>query len=434
MILVGAQAKTLQTGEAPPASQTVRTRAFRVEVDSGRSCQLRTDEVSALEVTATRPDGTTERLVASAGGVAESNLQAATAVVSRASSHDLKLPEIAASASPSDELAQAGELLALLRHRLPTEARIVIEANWCAVALADEKRTDECLRRTARITLRLEVAAQGVGCDARAGIYRVGTLADITAADVDRAVEELDRRATELADAIPMPGYRGPLELSPRAAGIFAHEVVAHLVEADNYLALVDRGGRLGCRVADQAVSAFERAAVPGQWASYALDDEGTGVSETEVVSEGRISALLTDVRNARRLGCAPSGHGRRAWPLDPVVPRFSRIELCATGQPQQVGLREGIRIDGFARAWLEPRTGIVTLCIDDAHVLSGGQRGQILAGGEIKAPALTLLAQVAEVGSDTEWHPSLCLKRGKFLPVDNGAPSVLLDDVTIAP
>ena len=335
------------------------------------------------------------------------------------------------------ELAAARRLLEVTRALVPERARPSVVAQSSAVdvvSLSAHEAPRVAHRRNARVSVILQVEPTGETVEAKASVCVAGTLDAIEESALANAVEIVTARADRLAHSTPTPAWDGNVVFSPEAAGIVVHEAVGHLLEADNYVRLVQPEAEARKRLAPPIVDVAECADEGGHWGSIVVDDEGIETHELRLLAEGRVGELITDTTWAARVGGPSSGRGRRAWDPDPVLPRLSRILLLpGDDHVDDVLARAGdaLYVESLAFGGLDARTGTVKLIIREAHRVGTDRRH---FGGIVEEPASTLLSTITALGSDVEWHQSLCLKRRQVTPAENGAPTMLLSPLKVRP
>src|SRR3546814_1462035 len=83
--------------------------------------------------------------------------------------------------------------------------------------------------------------------------------------------------------------------------------------------------GMIGQRVAAPGVTVIDDGTLPDRRGSLTVDDEGTPTSRTVLIEDGILVGYMQDRQNARLMGMAPSGHGRReSYPHHPL-PRLAK-------------------------------------------------------------------------------------------------------------
>ena len=104
-----------------------------------------------------------------------------------------------------------------------------------------------------------------------------------------------------------------PVVVGGGFGGVLFNEMTGHGLEADH----VTKGasvyaGKLGERLAEPLLTAYDDGRLPERVGDDAIDDEGTPTQKTLVVEEGRLASFLYDRLRARRDGVPSTGNGRR--------------------------------------------------------------------------------------------------------------------------
>ena len=120
------------------------------------------------------------------------------------------------------------------------------------------------------------------------------------------------RRSRCSTRSMPRPG-RLPVVVGNGFGGVLLHEAVGHGLEAD---AIQKRAsvyaGKLGEKLAEGFVTAYDDGRRSGEWGSDGIDDEGTATRRTTVIEDGELTSYLYDLLRARKDGVDSTGNGRR--------------------------------------------------------------------------------------------------------------------------
>ncbi|GAA4057426.1 metallopeptidase TldD-related protein [Nonomuraea soli] len=295
------------------------------------------------------------------------------------------------------EVARAHELVRVAR---ACGRRAIVESSW---------RNGRGHARVSAIVG--DKASVPIGRQGRSAVLSADGLAGISADAVAEAFATASARAADLAAAPDFPGYSGLVSFSPAASGVLLHEAVGHLVEADNYV----RSFRsLEQRIGPDLLSARDLGLASG------ADDEGSASGPVDLVRQGNVVGVLTSRKYAALSGRVPTGHALAPWHGETPVPRLARLLL----EPGDSGdVAAGLHVESVAWGRMNPATREVVLTLG---------RTSLGVGGEIRMGLEDLLGRLAGVGSDVEWHPSLCLKHGHAVLVESGAPTTVFADVPV--
>src|SRR6516165_10515604 len=126
-------------------------------------------------------------------------------------------------------------------------------------------------------------------------------------------VDEALRQALVNLAAVPAAAGEMIVVLGPGWPGVMLHEAVGHGLEGDfNRKKTSAFSGMIGQRVATKGVTVVDDGTLPDRRGSLTVDDEGTPTNCTVLIEDGILKGYMQDRMNARLLGAAPTGNGRR--------------------------------------------------------------------------------------------------------------------------
>jgi TldD protein len=254
------------------------------------------------------------------------------------------------------------------------------------------------------------------------------------------AAEEVAGRAAGRAltalGAVDAPSGRLPVVVGNGFGGVLLHEAVGHGLEAD---AVQKRAsvyaGRLGERLAEPGVSAWDDGRRPGEWGSDGMDDEGTPTRMTPILEEGRLTSYLYDLVRARRDGVESTGNGRRESFRHLPFPRMTNTYFApgvATPDELIADVPRGLYAVSFGGGQVEPATGDFVFGVSEGYLIEGGRvtapvRGATLVGNGIEA-----LGAIDGIAADLEIATGYCGKAGQRVAAGVGQPHVRLRALTV--
>ena len=119
--------------------------------------------------------------------------------------------------------------------------------------------------------------------------------------------------------------------LGPGWPGVLLHEAVGHGLEGDfNRKGSSAFAGKIGERVAAPGVTVVDDGTFENRRGSLTVDDEGTPTSRTVLIEDGILKGYLQDRMNARLMGVAPTGNGRRESYAHRPMPRMTNTFMTA--------------------------------------------------------------------------------------------------------
>ncbi len=114
-------------------------------------------------------------------------------------------------------------------------------------------------------------------------------------------------------DAEPAPAGVMDVVLGPGWPGILLHEAIGHGLEGDfNRKGSSAFAGLMGQQIAAKGVTVLDDGTIPDRRGSITVDDEGTPSAKNTLIEDGVLVGYMQDRQNARLMGVAPTGNGRR--------------------------------------------------------------------------------------------------------------------------
>ena len=182
------------------------------------------------------------------------------------------------------------------------------------------------LRPLVRLSVRVVVEQDGRresgshGAGGRFGYDRM-----IDEAFLMAAVDEALRQALLNLESRPAPAGEMPVVLGPGWPGILLHEAIGHGLEGDfNRKKTSAFAGLMGQRIASPGVTVVDDGTLPDRRGSITVDDEGTPSGRTVMIEDGILTGFIQDRMNARLMGVAPTGNGRRQSYAHAPMPRMT--------------------------------------------------------------------------------------------------------------
>jgi TldD protein len=254
--------------------------------------------------------------------------------------------------------------------------------------------------------------------------------------DFAAIAEQAAQRALTMLDARPAPAGPMTVVVGNGFGGVLFHEATGHGLESD---AVQKRAsvyaGRLGERVADSVVTAYDDGSLPGEWGTDAIDDEGTRTQSTRVIHEGTLCSYLYDLTRARKDGNPSTGNGRRQSFRHLPIPRMTNTYI-APGDADRADIiadvQRGVLAVSFAGGQVEPATGNFVFGVSEGYLIESGKVTAPLKGLTLIGNSLGVLEKIDAVGNDLAFKSGFCGKDGQQVPVGTGQPTVRISELTV--
>jgi TldD protein len=249
---------------------------------------------------------------------------------------------------------------------------------------------------------------------------------------------EAVRQALVNLDAVPAPAGTMPVVLGPGWPGVLLHEAIGHGLEGDfNRKGTSAFTNRIGERVASELCTVVDDGTLAGRRGSLNIDDEGTPTRCTTLIERGVLRGYLQDTLNARLMGMAPTGNGRRESFAHVVMPRMTNTYMLAgPHDPDEIirSVRKGLYAVNFGGGQVDITSGKFVFSASEAYLIENGKVTVPVKGATLIGNGPDVLTRVSMVGSDLELDEGVgvCGKEGQSVPVGVGQPTLKIDALTV--
>ncbi|MDP3338795.1 metalloprotease TldD [Frigidibacter sp.] len=254
--------------------------------------------------------------------------------------------------------------------------------------------------------------------------------------------ESVAREALRIAlvnlDAEPAPAGMMDVALGPGWPGILLHEAIGHGLEGDfNRKKSSAFAGLMGQRIAAPGVTVLDDGTLPDRRGSISVDDEGTPSARNVLIEDGILVGFMQDRQNARLMGVAPTGNGRRESHAHAPMPRMTNTYMLGgETRPEDVvaEVKDGIWAVGFGGGQVDITSGKFVFSCTEAYRVRNGVVGNPVKGATLIGDGATALRQIRAIGNDMALDPGMgnCGKAGQWVPVGVGQPTLLIGGLTV--
>jgi TldD protein len=252
------------------------------------------------------------------------------------------------------------------------------------------------------------------------------------------AIDEALRQALVNLTSVPAPAGEMTVVLGPGWPGILLHEAIGHGLEGDfNRKKTSAFAGLLGERVAAPGVTVVDDGTLDGRRGSLSIDDEGTPTHRTVLIEDGILKGYMQDRQNARLMGVAPTGNGRRQSYASPVMPRMTNTYMLGGDKdPKEIleSVKNGIYAVNFGGGQVDITSGKFVFSCTEAYRIENGKLGPAIKGATLIGSGPESLTRVSMIGNDMKLDTGIgtCGKNGQSVPVGVGQPTLRLDGLTV--
>jgi TldD protein len=338
------------------------------------------------------------------------------------------------------ELCQRIDAAARARDPRVAQVSVTLAGSWSVVEIV---RADgfvgHDVRPLVRLNVQLVVEQDGrreTGYHGLGGRYLYDGLFE--EATWSRAIDIALAQALVNLESVDAPAGEMTVVLGPGWPGVLLHEAIGHGLEGDfNRKGSSAFSGRIGERVAAPGVTVVDDGSLGGRRGSLSIDDEGTPTQCTTLIEDGILKGYLQDRLNARLMGVAPTGNGRRENFSHAPMPRMTNtFMLGGRDDPAEILSRapNGIYAKSFGGGQVDITSGKFVFSCTEAYRIENGRLGAPLKGVTLIGDGPTVLTRVGAIGNDMALDEGIgvCGKGGQSVPAGVGQPTLLIEGLTV--
>jgi TldD protein len=254
----------------------------------------------------------------------------------------------------------------------------------------------------------------------------------------NRAIDEALAQALTNLESVAAPAGEMTVLLGPGWPGVLLHEAVGHGLEGDfNRKGTSAFSGRMGQRVAAPGVTVIDDGSLAGRRGSLTIDDEGTPTQENVLIEDGILKGYIQDRLNARLMGVAPTGNGRRENFAHAPMPRMTNTFMRGgNDDPAELlsRVKNGIFAKSFGGGQVDITSGKFVFSCTEAYLIENGRLGAPIKGATLIGDGPTVLTRVTGIGNDMALDEGVgvCGKGGQSVPAGVGQPTLLVEGLTV--
>ena len=285
-----------------------------------------------------------------------------------------------------------------------------------------EQKVDGVVRR--------ESGNGGGGGRVGLGYFQDNVIASYVDAAVNAALTNLESR--------PAKAGLMSVVLGPGWPGVLLHEAIGHGLEGDfNRKGASAFTGRIGQRVAAKGVTVLDDGTLPDRRGSLNVDDEGNATQKNVLIEDGILKGYIQDSMNARLMGVAPTGNGRRESYAAVPMPRMTNTYMLGGTQTKEeiiAGLKRGLYATNFGGGQVDITSGKFVFSASEAFWVENGKIQYPVKGATIIGNGPDALTRVSAIGNDMalDTGVGVCGKEGQSVPVGVGQPTLRIDRLTV--
>ncbi|MFQ1015160.1 metalloprotease TldD [Avibacterium paragallinarum] len=250
--------------------------------------------------------------------------------------------------------------------------------------------------------------------------------------------KEAVRQALVNLNAIPAPAGLMPVVLGAGWPGVLLHEAVGHGLEGDfNRKESSLFTGKIGELVTSPLCTIVDDGTLPNRRGSLTIDDEGVPSQCNVLIKDGILQGYMQDKMNARLMGVASTGNGRRESYAHLPMPRMTNTYMLA-GQSKFddliASVDRGIFAPHFGGGQVDITSGKFVFSTSEAYLIENGKITQPVKGATLIGSGIEVMQNISMVADSVEIDHGIgvCGKEGQSVPVGVGQPALKIEQITV--
>ena len=254
--------------------------------------------------------------------------------------------------------------------------------------------------------------------------------------DPEASARKAAVQAITMLHADVCPAGVMPVVIDGGFGGVIFHEACGHSLEAASVaFGNSEFAGKLGQAIASPIVTAIDDGTIANEWGSLNIDDEGMPTNRLVLIENGILKNYMIDRLNARRMGMAPTGSGRRQ---DYTFAPTSRMRntYIAPGHDDEAEIiatcPDGLYAKSMGGGSVNPVTGEFNFAVDEGYLIRNGRIDRPVRGASLIGRGSEILMKIDRVGKNLRLSQGMCGASSGSVPVDVGQPMIRVTDITV--
>jgi TldD protein len=155
------------------------------------------------------------------------------------------------------------------------------------------------------------------------------------------------------------------------------------------------------------------------------------------LVEDGVLKGYMQDKLNARLMGVAPTGNGRRESYAHMPMPRMTNTYMLAGPHDHDeiiASVKKGLYAPNFGGGQVDITSGKFVFSASEAYLIENGTITAPVKGAMLIGDGPDALTKISMVGDNLQLDGGVgtCGKEGQSVPVGVGQPTLKIDELTV--
>ena len=244
------------------------------------------------------------------------------------------------------------------------------------------------------------------------------------------------RQAVTMAGAGYCPAGVMPVAIDNGFGGVIFHEACGHSLEATSVAYGQSQfTGKLGQQIANEKVTAIDDGTIPNAWGSFNFDDEGTPSRKNVLIEKGILKSYMIDKFNARRMGMAPTGNGRRQGYSYTPTSRMTNTYIAPGNDKNEdiiASMEYGLYAKETGGGSVNPVTGEFNFAVNEGYIVRNGKICEPVRGASLVGKGSDVIMNIDMVGTELDMGQGMCGSSSGSIPTNVGQPLIRVSSITV--
>ena len=193
----------------------------------------------------------------------------------------------------------------------------------------------------------------------------------------------------------------------------------------------------LAQEMAAKGVTVLDDGTIADRRGSLNVDDEGCASQKNVLIEDGILRGYIQDSLNARLMGVAPTGNGRRESYAHLPMPRMTNTYMLGGDKdPAEIiaSIKKGLYASNFGGGQVDITSGKFVFSASQAWWVENGKLLYPVKGATIVGSGPESLKKITLIGNDLALDSGVgtCGKEGQSVPVGVGQPTLRIEGLTV--
>ncbi len=244
------------------------------------------------------------------------------------------------------------------------------------------------------------------------------------------------RQAHTMLKASKCPAGKMPVVMGGGFGGVIFHEACGHSLEATS----VAKGnsvfcGKLGTKIANEKVTAYDDGTMVGQWGSLAMSDEGEKPQRILLIENGVLKNYMIDKLGSKRMGMPSTGSGRRQDYTYAPTSRMTNTYIAAGTDKEEdifASVEEGLYAAHMGGGSVNPVTGEFNFSVQEGYLIKNGKITEPVRGATLIGKGAEVLMNIDMVSSNMTMAQGVCGSSSGSVNTNVGQPTIRISNILV--